>query len=361
MALFTKKIGTIFIKEHNDVEMFLQKMELLKERAEGNLKQEIEKEIKVASYGKVGEDNIAYELKSSGMDMYVLRDIYLEIDDKTAQIDYIVITRKHVYVIECKNLIGNIEIDNTGSFIRTYELMGKRIKEGIYSPITQNQRHLRVLREICRLAETGMFSKLTFDKRFDSNYKSIVVLANPKTYLNARYAKKEIKNQVIRADQLVEYIKKADSESQEAVFGLEQMRRLAQFFLERSQENKSDYVKKYEKMLECMEQQQEDRKFAPVVEQSAVQIVKESQEKIDYKKEDQEKLIAQLKAFRLEQSKKENIKPYYIFKDSDMMSLIEQMPKNSEELSKISGFGQVKVEKYGKEILNILNQFTTQQ
>lgn len=351
MGFFTKKIGTIFIKEHNDVEIFLEKMELLKERAEGNLKKEIEKQIKLFSYGKVGEDNIAYELKNSGMDMYVLRDIYLEIDDKTAQIDYIVITRKHVYVIECKNLIGNIEIDNNGSFIRTYELMGKRIKEGIYSPITQNQRHLRVLREICRLAETGVFSKLTFDKRFDSNYKSIVVLANPKTYLNARYAKKEIKNQVIRADQLIEYIKNADSESQEAAFGSEQMLKLAQFFLERSQENKSDYAKKYEEMVECIEQQQEDRRFSSVVEQSSVQNVKESQEK----------LIAQLKAFRLEQSKKENIKPYYIFKDSDMMSLIEQMPKNSEELSKVSGFGQVKVEKYGKEILNILNQFTTWQ
>jgi hypothetical protein len=28
-------------------------------------------------------------------------------------------------VIECKNLIGNIEIDNGGNFIRTYELFGK--------------------------------------------------------------------------------------------------------------------------------------------------------------------------------------------------------------------------------------------
>lgn len=51
----------------------------------------------------------------------------------------------------------------------------------------------------------------------------------------------------------------------------------------------------------------------------------------------------------------ENIKPYYIFKDSEMMSLIEQRPKNSEELLKIAGFGQVKIEKYGKEILKILN------
>lgn len=182
--------------------------------------------------------------------MYVLRDIYLEINDLSAQIDYIVITRKYVYIIECKNLIGNIEINNAGDFIRTYELSGKRVREGIYSPITQNQRHLRVLKEVRRTAQKGILGNLLFDKNFDSAYKSIIVLANPKTYLNAKYAKKEIKNQVIRADQLIEYIKRNDANSQEASFSPEQMLKLAQFFLERNQTGKSDYAKKYEQMLE---------------------------------------------------------------------------------------------------------------
>ena len=57
-------------------------------------------------------------------------------------------------------------------------------------------------------------------------------------------------------------------------------------------------------------------------------------------------------------SRKENIKPYYIFKDSEMDSLVEQMPENEEELSRISGFGNVKVEKYGKDILNIISSFS---
>lgn len=357
MGLFTKNIGTVFIKETSDIENFIQKMEMLREKAEGDLKQEIDKQIKMAFYGKVGEDNIFFELKNSGIDMYVLRDIYLEIDDKAAQIDYIVITRRNVYIIECKNLIGNIEIDNTGSFIRTYELMGKRIKEGIYSPITQNQRHLRVLKEVCRLNETGVLGKLTFDKKFDSNYKSIVVLANPKTYLNAKYAKKEIKNQVIRADQLVEYIKRVDEGSQETTFKPEQMQKLAQFFFEKNQDNKSDYAKKYEQMIKCIEQQNEPITIQSTTEQKNDQDGEKSKENTVQSNENKEKLIVQLKAFRLEQSRKENVKPYYIFKDSQMMSLIEQMPKNSDELLKIAGFGQVKIEKYGEGILNIINQF----
>lgn len=37
-------------------------------------------------------------------------------------------------------------------------------------------------------------------------YQGIVVLANPKTVLNDKYAKKEVKEQVIRVDRLVEHI-----------------------------------------------------------------------------------------------------------------------------------------------------------
>lgn len=346
MGLFTKKIGTVFVKDTSDADIFLQKMELLREKAVGSGKDEIDKQIKMAAYGKAGEDNIAFELKNSGIDMYVLRDIYLEINDLSAQIDYIVITRKYVYIIECKNLIGNIEINNAGDFIRTYELFGKRVREGIYSPITQNQRHLRVLKEVRRTAQKGILGNLLFEKNFDSAYKSIIVLANPKTYLNAKYAKKEIKNQVIRADQLIEYIKRNDANSQEASFSSEQMLKLAQFFLEKNQTGKSDYAKKYEQMLENVTLS-DVRK----TEQNKV-----PSKTVDKVQENSEVIISKLKAFRLEQSRKEKIKPYYIFNDNQMMSLLEYMPGNIQELMKVSGFGKVKAEKYGKEILNILNQ-----
>lgn len=39
------------------------------------------------------------------------------------------------------------------------------------------------------------------------------MLANEKTYLNDRYAKKEVKEQVIRADQLIATIRRMNAES----------------------------------------------------------------------------------------------------------------------------------------------------
>ena len=47
--------------------------------------------------------------------------------------------------------------------------------------------------------------------------------------------------------------------------------------------------------------------------------------------------------------------PYIIFNDNQMMNLIECMPKNKDELKNVSGFGEVKVEKYGEDIIKIIN------
>lgn len=346
MGLFTKKIGPVFLKEESDTQVYIAKMQALLAGADESLKSKIEKQINLAKYGEYGENNIAFELKNSGMDMYILHDIYLETENLAAQIDYIVITRKMVYVIECKNLIGNIEIDNTGAFIRSYEWKGRRIKEGIYSPITQNQRHLQVLKAVRKNAKNNFLTKMIFEKSFDEIYKSIVVLANPKTYLNARYAKKEIKEQVIRADRLVSYIQETDKSSANMEMSSDEMLKLAQFYLEQNIPQRSDYARKYEEMAAEVE----------AGRQKAASEAQEMQEESDKEGSiDREMLIGKLKAYRLEQSRKENCKAYYIFNDRQMNDLLDKFPRNKEELLKVSGFGNVKVEKYGDQILAILH------
>lgn len=248
MDFFQKKIGPVFLKEDSDAEEFIKKMTALAERADGNLKKDIEKQINLANYGLQGEKNIAYELKNSGIDMLILHDLYFEHNGLQSQIDYIIITRKSIYIVECKNLYGNIEIDNGGNFIRTYEIGGKKVKEGLYSPITQNERHRNIIKAM-RSSEKNFISKFIFEKNFDNYYKSVVVLANPKTYLNAKFAKKEIKEQVIRADQLIAYIKRCDSEISDMLSSVQEMQNLASFFLEKNRPLRSDYTKKYEDML----------------------------------------------------------------------------------------------------------------
>lgn len=347
MGLFTKKIGTVFLKETSDVAEYIEKMEKLKEQASDEVKKKIEKQINPAAYGEQGEQNIAFQLRNSGIDMYVLHDIFLAYGEMSAQIDYLVVTRKHVYVIECKNLYGNIEIDNRGNFIRSCQIAGKWMKEGMESPITQNERHMLVLKELRKSSKSNFLTKMLFEKNFETMYKSIVVLANPKTILNDRFAKREVKEQVIRADQLIQYIKNTDASSNDTSMNEEEMHKLALFYLNHNQQKSSDYTLQYQKLVQDVEK----KTINPIEEEVTI---REDKVEISAVQEEREELINRLKAFRLEQSKKEGIKPYYIFNDAQMNDLLSKAPKNEEDLLEVSGFGKVKVEKYGDIILEIL-------
>lgn len=345
MFTFQKKFGTIFLKEDSEVNQFIEKMSGLSAQAAGTLKTEIDKQVKLAFFGVTGEQNIAFELKNSGMDMYVLHDVFLECNGYSAQIDYILITRARVYVIECKNLIGNVEIDNQGNFVRRYELLGRKITEGIYSPLTQNQRHLLVIKELRKEAQKNFLARMLFEKSFDQMYQSLVVLANPKTYLNAKYAPKSMKSQVIRADQLVNTLQKLDAEI-EYRMKQEEMKELAEFFLAHHQPGKSDYAAKYEELLQESKSETEEQ---------AHKVLETVQTNMEDKTDDwYEECRRKLKAFRMEQSRSEQIKPYYVFTDVQMEDLLCKKPATKDELQQVNGFGPKKTEKYGDAILKLL-------
>ena len=358
MGLFQKKIGPVFLKEESDSKEIIEKLQELSKKATGDLKNEIDKQIKIMQYGLQGEQTIAFELKNSGIDMYILHDIYLEVDGLSAQIDYVLVARRNVYILECKNLIGNIDVDNNGNFVRTYEFAGKKIKEGIYSPITQNQRHLQVIKELGLKERKNAILKALYDKFFEDFYKSLVVLANPKTYLNAKYAKKDVKEKLIRADQLIVKIKEMEAMSKNVDSSADEMREKAEAFLAVSVKNSSDYVKKYEELLVQLEMVKNISENNEEISSEEVKIEIKENTVLEVSKESgRETLIQELKKFRLEISRAEGVKPYFIFNDAQMNDLIEKMPRTKEQLLEVQGFGKVKTEKYGEYVLKILGRF----
>lgn len=408
MALFNKLDKPIFLKEESEAKYYISKLQELHSRAPEGLKGRIEKELKIATLGELGENNIAFELKNSGIPMYILHDICLETNELSAQIDYIVVTRKVIFIIECKNLIGNIEINSQGNFIRTYNFNGKFIKEGIYSPITQNERHLEVLKRIKKESKSNFISKMLFDKYFNDNYKSLVVLANPKTVLNSRYAKKKIKDKVIKADQLINYIKEVNSKSDLMSLSDKEMKEIADRLLALHKSSKLSFLKKYRELIELVDNYDDKNDVKTVFNNKEIindssitnaksNIINEDKSsvtnnidksnninniyntknininvninntvinnstgnKINNNSDiinDNENLIKKLKEYRLQMSRAENTKPYIIFSDKQMTNLLEKMPKTKSELKEVSGFGEVKVEKYGDVILKILNE-----
>jgi len=247
MGLFNKLNEPIFLKEDSNAISQLEALKNLETALNPDGQAILKQDIRALEYGIQGENHIEFELRNSHMPMFVLRDIYLEDGSLSAQIDYMVITRKLCFIIECKNLYGDIEINSNGDFIRTMDYNGRKKKEGIYSPITQNQRHLELIRKIRNDSRSNFLTRLLTEKTFDTFYKSIVVLANPKTVLNDRYAKKEVKNQVIRADQLVAFIKEQCSKAKEMGSSDSEMRDQAETFLKLHKEVEKDYTRKYQR------------------------------------------------------------------------------------------------------------------
>lgn len=242
MGLFDRLKEPIFLKESSNAEKELLQLRELRIEATGDIVEDIEMRIRLVEAGINGEKTIRFELANSHIPMYVLHDLYLEHGGLAAQIDYLLVTRKAIFVLECKNLQGNIEINSSGDFIRTFSCGMRSKREGIYSPITQNRRHLELIKQIRAAEKANPLSKMMFERGFYQNYQSVVVLSNPKTILNDRYAKKEIRQQVIRADQLVEHLRAVCDTISTLSYTDKEMEDIANFFLKCHKEQTVDYT-----------------------------------------------------------------------------------------------------------------------
>ena len=67
-----------------------------------------------------------------------------------------------------------------------------------------------------------------------------------------------------------------------------------------------------------------------------------------------DELYSKLKAYRLERAREKNVRAYCIFTNNTLDELILEKPRSEDELAKIKGLGKIKVEEFGKEIIEII-------
>lgn len=70
-----------------------------------------------------------------------------------------------------------------------------------------------------------------------------------------------------------------------------------------------------------------------------------------------EELFEALRQLRLELSRKENVPPYVIFHDKTLVDMSRKRPQNLQEMTTISGMGQKKIDKFGADFLQLIQQF----
>lgn len=93
-----------------------------------------------------------------------------------------------------------------------------------------------------------------------------------------------------------------------------------------------------------------------------IQITTTTKEPVIYQQLPYEKeLFEDLKKLRNKIAHEENVPAYLIFSDSSLIDLATYLPFTTEDLSKISGFGVYKIEKYGEAFLEQVQDYCNEQ
>lgn len=334
MPLFDFFKDTIFLKENSDLQDRCDALIKLKNEYPNN--ENIQEELYIIKKELEGENEIKYQLSKSNLGLYVLRDVNFEIGGLKAQIDYIVITKANCYFIECKNLVGNITVNEKGDFIREYTINGKKIRKGMYSPLRQVEAQRDVFKKIWNnsLSDNKIWNTIKraiAENNFTNSHRVLVVAANNETILNTKYAPKDIKDKVIKADALIRKIQqdldRTDKDLWDTKKGIEEW---ALGFLKRSVENNVNYYEFYKE------------KF--IKEKKVIE-------------EDNSDLKNKLIEFRKNRSKELNIPAYYVFTNEELDSLIENKPKTLEELKEMKILSPIKIKTHGELMINIIKMY----
>lgn len=321
------------VDKENNVQM--KQLTDLLDKVGDNDKEKIENEIRKLKIGIEGEKKIEFELTSiHDTPLICLNDIRLEYNNEVAQMDFILVARSSIIVIESKELIGNISIDNEGNFTRTYQTYQNKIykKEGMYSPIAQNDRHIEILKRM--LVENKVIGK-------DFPIHSLVVIANDKCIVDKKFAPKAIKELITKYDQLrfkIQDILKSDE-----IYDIndKDMQYIADYIYEKNKHIEYDYINKLGLKLK-------EEKPEIIIDNTNISEV------------GNDDLYEELKKYRYEKAKEKNMlnKVGFIFSNEVLEELILKSPRTKEQFVNIRGLGESKWEEYGEDIIKIISKYS---
>ena len=378
--------------------------------------------INIKIYDKI-KAKVDNKLKYSKQSIIVLKDITLN----NSLIDYIVITPHGVVVLDVKMLIGDIEVDEDGTF---YRLLKNELEEvcnkvEILNPIIQNKYHVN---DITKLLNTDEVIK-------GFPIYSLLVVTNYNSTISIAFEQNEINKYIVRLDNLNEKIEEVLQKSRydimdNPMFNIANIimakdspktydfskcfnantneydesldnkydnyitnpNEAIQVVLKRFRSKKAKQLKRLsynvltnkqldvlvlkqpttkEEFMNCGFTEDKYNKYGEeiihiilskgkdILLKDAFPFEKKPKAKglfvhIDDSKSLNEKLYNALRVYRYKKAGELHYKPYHIFNNLQLDSIIFYMPKTIEELSKISGFTEKKCKAYGEDIIALV-------
>lgn len=209
----------MLIKEADDQTVVVQELEQLAGGTGAEAKRAAE-ELRIRKAGLKGESESAYLIDfdyAHSPNWAVIHDLRLEHHGRVAQIDHLLINRwMDVYVLETKHFHAGLKITRDGEFLRYNRF--RNTYEGMASPLSQNERHIAVLRDVM----AGIDLPVRLGIRIPPSFQSFV-LVSPTARVDR--AKGFDSSRVIKADQLKTRIWK-DLDDENAVISLFKMAKI---------------------------------------------------------------------------------------------------------------------------------------
>jgi hypothetical protein len=143
--------------------------------AEDRTRQAIELELRLIKAGARAERDVAFELEfytRDRRDFMTIHGLRIDYNGRVASIDHVIITSTlQFWVCESKSVAEVVEINEQGEWSNYYR--GR--PQGIASPIEQNRRHLRVLKDV--LTGHPVISRTLSGLPRQPEFKSLVIVS----------------------------------------------------------------------------------------------------------------------------------------------------------------------------------------
>lgn len=371
-------VDTVFIKDFSRNNTKLKKIEKSLEENKNSdlaLVNKLKKEMYLINQGLYGESSVYFELKNSLLPMLCFHDIKIKTAQTCAQIDFLVITNKFMCIMETKNLVGDITVNEDGDFIREIKYKDGITREGMYSPITQGRRHARILKKA--LIDAGILEANAFP------IKSIAVMANHKNIIDKKNAPIEVSKNIYRCDQIVNFLEKEMNSSDYGMMLTDsKIQSIANKILTLSESEENDKETSVNEKISSKDNKisntvipfskthivqsiQKEEKLGFNIEDIHSNLVQKPENKSNVLNKDisvslniydyqNDKLIKMLRKFRYENAQINNKKPYEVFTNKEMDLLISNKPKTISDLKKINLRSWV-INELGIKLLQVIN------
>lgn len=229
-------------------EICLQEIERIKNFCNEEEKVVIDKKILASLIkGIYGEKQTKRKLGYCDFYCNILSDIVLYDGNLKNQIDFLVITRKMCFIIECKNKTSTTKVLSDGRFaVGTYQ-NGKWKSEKISSPIEQNNEHVQLVKNIYK-RNVNLISKMSGSKITSEYFKPVLVWVNNNSKIDWEDAsedvKEEVEEQFVYLERLVTYMNKIYNESYLPEKSIDEVEKMSRIFYEIHKEYEEEYYSK---------------------------------------------------------------------------------------------------------------------